>query len=92
MVERTRHGEHRHAENDRPTSEAENDRSNTHEIYRDIESDYFIFIGPRGRTHVYTPGGQHHSSFRTKRGSRQNRSEEGKWERIERDELPESLR
>jgi hypothetical protein len=92
MSKRTPHGERRHAEADRPTSEAAGDKASAHEIYKDYESGNYVFIGPHGRTHVYTPNGSHHTSFRTTRTNRQLRLNEGKWEQIGRDELPDELK
>jgi len=92
MVKRTSHGEDRHADADRPTSEAASDKAAASEIYQDNESGYYIFIGSRGRTHVFMVNGQHHTSFRTTRGNRESRVIEGKWERLERDELPDELK
>jgi hypothetical protein len=91
MVKRTSHGEGRHADAGRPMSEAASDRATANEIYQDIESGYYIFIGSRGRSHVFTPDGQHHTSFRTTQVNRESRVSEGKWERIKRDELPDEL-
>jgi hypothetical protein len=88
MVKRTSHGKSRHTDAGRPTSEAARDQAAAHEIYRDTESGNYLFIGLRGRTHVFTADGQHHTSFRTTQANRQKRMLEGKWERIERDELP----
>ncbi|HEX8072626.1 MAG TPA: hypothetical protein VF546_21940 [Pyrinomonadaceae bacterium] len=92
MARRTEHGAERHADADRPTSEAAADRASATEIYVDVESQYYVFVGARGRTHVFTAEGLHHTSFRTTRGNRRVREQEGKWARIERDRLPESLK
>lgn len=92
MVKRTSHGAGRHVDAGRPTSEAAGDKATADEIYLDIESGHYVFIGLRGRTHVFTADGQHHTSFRTTRVNRENRADEGKWERIERDELPDELK
>jgi hypothetical protein len=92
MVKRTSHGEDRHADAGRPTGEAASDKATANEIYQDIESGSYIFIGPRGRTHIFMADGRHHTSFRTTRANRESRASEGKWERIERDELPDELR
>jgi hypothetical protein len=92
MAKRTAHGAGRHAEGDRPTSEALADRASATEIYLDIESRYYIFVGARGRTHIFTIEGRHHTSFRTTLSSRRSREQEGKWERIERERLPDGLK
>src|SRR5918911_828983 len=49
------------------------------EVHRDVESGYYVFAGPRGRTHVFTEEGEHHTSFRTTRANRGRRVDEGKW-------------
>ncbi|MDQ3256483.1 MAG: hypothetical protein M3R15_21780 [Acidobacteriota bacterium] len=92
MTDRTPHGEERHADADRPTSEAARDKAATNEVYRDAESDNYVFVGARGRTHVFTARGQHHTSFRTTRTNRDNRVNDGKWERIERADLPDEVK
>lgn len=92
MTRRTPHGESRHDDAGRPTVEAASDKASASEIYRDLESELYVFIGARGRTHVFTPGGRHHTSFRTTRANRLVREDDGKWERIGRDELPDELK
>jgi hypothetical protein len=92
MVKRTPHGESRREEGDRPTAEAAQDKKAATEIYHDVESGYYVFVGPRGRTHVFTEAGEHHTSFRTTRANRGRRVDEGKWESVGRDELPDGLR
>ena len=88
MVKRTPHGEGRREGGGRPTAEAARDKTAAREIYRDVESGHYIFIGPRGRTHVFTGEGEHHTSFRTARANRERRVDEDRWERVSRDELP----
>jgi hypothetical protein len=92
MVNRTPHGAERHADAGRPASEAASDKAASNEIYQDTESGFYVFIGSRGRTHVFTPDGLNHTSFRTTRANRASRVGEGKWERIERDGLPDGLK
>ncbi|MBC7910809.1 MAG: hypothetical protein H7Y30_09940 [Pyrinomonadaceae bacterium] len=91
-MKRTPHGKERHADAGRPASEAASDRETASEIYLDVESGYYVFVGARGRTHVFTLEGSHHTSFRTTQRNRLARREIGKWEQIERTELPESLK
>lgn len=92
MVKRTEHGEQRHEEIERPTSEAEQDKAATSEIYFDIESEYYVFVGEKGRTHIFTAEGLHHTSFRTTKRNRSERLETGKWETIYRSDLPDDLK
>lgn len=92
MTKRTPHGEERHADAARPTSEAARDKAAAIEIYRDVRSDNYIFVGVRGRTHVFTADGQHHTSFRTTQSNREHRVAEGGWERITRSDLPDEVK
>ena len=79
MSEPTEHGEDRHRQDDRPTAEAFRDREHPREVYQDVDSGYFIYVGPNGRTHVFTSDGRHHTSFRTTRRNRQHRLQSGRW-------------
>ncbi|MDQ3634516.1 MAG: hypothetical protein M3405_08410 [Acidobacteriota bacterium] len=92
MVKRTEHGEERHEETERPTSEAEQDKTAASEIYLDIESMFYVFIGEKGRTHIFTNEGLHHTSFRTTKMNRSERVKSGKWEIIHRNDLPNKLK
>lgn len=92
MVKRTEHGEERHEDIERPTSEAELDKAEASEIYFDIESEYYIFVGEKGRTHIFMAEGLHHTSFRTTRRNRLEHQETGKWEKVDRSDLPEDLK
>jgi hypothetical protein len=92
MVKRTPHGESRREGGERPTAEAVRDRAAAREIYRDVESGYYVFVGSRGRTHIFTADGEHHTSFRTTQANRSRRLDEGKWERIGRDKLPDKVK
>lgn len=91
-MKRTSHGEEKHAENLRPTSEAAIDKVESKEIYLDIETGYYIFVGAKGRTHIFTPENLHHTSFRTTKHNRRERQKVGKWEIIQREDLPEELK
>ena len=91
-MKRTRHGQERHDDESRPTSEAADDRTNAAEIYFDIESGYYVFVGGRGRTHVFTVDGLHHTSFRTTHKNRFERLSSGKWERVNPEHLPRKLK
>lgn len=91
-MERTKHGNERHEDENRPTSEAHKDKESSNEIYFDIESEYYVFVGEKGRTHIFTADGEHHTSFRTTQSNRIERNLLGKWERIEETDLPEALK
>jgi hypothetical protein len=91
-MKRTSHGEERYEDESRPTSEAVKDKSESNEIYLDIETVYYVFVGLRGRTHIFTGENLHHTSFRTTKHNRLARQTSGKWENIKRENLPESLK
>ncbi len=90
-MERTKHAEEQHADENRPTSEASRDKETSNEIYFDIESEYYVFVGAKGRTHIFTADGEHHTSFRTTQSNRLERQISGKWDSIERGKLPAKL-
>jgi hypothetical protein len=83
MAERTEHGQERHQQDDRPTAEAFQDQAQPSEVYHDVDSGYVIYVGVNGRTHVFTPDGRHHTSFRTTRRNRQQRVQSGRWIRVQ---------
>ena len=78
---RTSHGSDRHSQGDRPTSEALQDRNNPREVYYDNHTGNTIYVGKNGRTHVFTPDGQHHTSFTTTRKNRIQRVIDEIWTR-----------
>ena len=83
MSERTEHGQERHRQDDRPTAEAFQDREHSHEVYQDVDSGYTIYVGMNGLTHIFTPDGRHHTSFRTTRRNRQQRVQSGRWIQVQ---------
>jgi len=91
-MKRTSHGEERHAEEARPTSEALKDKAESNEIYLDVETGYYVFVGWRGRTHIFTAENLHHTSFRTTKYNRLERQMSGKWEIVLREDLPDTLK
>ncbi len=42
-----------------------------------------IYVGTHGRTHVFTRGGRHYTSFRTTRRNWQQRAHTGRWIRVQ---------
>ena len=82
MAERTEYGHERHQEDDRPTAEAFQDQAHPREAYHDVNGGYMIYVGAHGRTHVFTPDGGHHTSFRTTRRNPQQRVKLGRWIRL----------
>ena len=91
-MERTPHGKERREDEERPTSEAAKDKAAATEIYIDAKTGYYIFVGNKGRTHIFTAENLHYTSFRTTRKNRFERQISGKWESIERENLPEELK
>ena len=91
-MQRTSHGSEKHTEASRPTSEAAIDKVESNEIYLDIETGYYVFVGAKGRTHVFTAENLHHTSFWTTKHNRLERQKTGKWERIVSADLPEKLK
>ncbi len=91
-MKRTSHGEERREDELRPTSEAFKDKSKANEIYFDIETDFYIFVGERGRTHIFNIENLHHTSFRTTKRNRFERQISGKWEIVFRKDLPDALK
>ena len=91
-MKRTSHGKERHEDELRPTSEAFKDKSEANEIYFDIETGFYVFVGERGQTHIFTAKNFHHTSFRTTQKNRLERQISGKWERTKRKDLPEELK
>jgi hypothetical protein len=83
MAERTEHGQERQRQDNRPTAEAFQDREHPREVYQDVDSGCTIYIGMNGRTHIFTPDGRHHTSFRTTRRNRQQRVQAGRWIRVQ---------
>jgi hypothetical protein len=81
MTGRTEHGWERHLQGDRPTSQAIRDRENAREVYLDTETGHTAYVGNNGRTHIFTPDGRHHTSFRTTDNGRRERVLNGKWVR-----------
>jgi hypothetical protein len=77
-MERTSHGKEKHEDKDCPMSEAAKDKANATEIYIDAETDYYVFVGARGRTHIFTSENLHHTSFRTTQKNRIERLISGK--------------
>ena len=57
-----------------------------------IETDFYVFVGERGRTHIFTAESLHHTSFRTTQKNRLECQFDGKWERIKWEDLPEELK
>jgi len=82
MAKRTEHGDLRHEQGDRPTREAFRDRQNPQEVYLDLETGNMIYVGANGRTHFFTPRGEHHTSFRTTASDRQRNVRKGRWQRL----------
>ena len=80
-MRRTAHGKHRRQDPDRPSAYAQQDRLHPQEVYIDNKTGYLIYVGPHGRTHIFTAEGEYHTSFTTTRRNRLLRITKGKWTR-----------
>ncbi|MCP4540457.1 MAG: hypothetical protein GY832_25240 [Chloroflexi bacterium] len=84
FAKRTPHGERRHAQGDRPTSQALQDMQNPREVYINNETGNQVYVGRKGRTHFFTPDGQHHTSFYSTKSYRARKVSNGQWTRLPR--------
>ena len=80
-MKQTSHGKHRMQDSDRPSAYARQDRLQPKETYIDNETGYSIYVGPNGRTHIFTTDDKYHTSFITTRRNRILRTSTGKWTR-----------
>ena len=80
-MKQTSHGKHRMQDSDRPSAYARQDRLQPKETYIDNETGYSIYVGPNGRTHIFTADDKYHTSFITTRRNRILRTSTGKWTR-----------
>ena len=51
-MKQTSHGKQRMQDPDRPSAYAQQDRLNPKEVYIDNETNYLVYVGPSGRTHI----------------------------------------
>ncbi len=79
---RTRHAETRHRSGRRPTRKAIDDARTAREgaILADPRNGTVVVLGERGRTHFFTPEGQHVSSVRYSRDAIERKRREERWE------------
>jgi hypothetical protein len=80
-MEKTPHGRLRMHDPNRPSTYAQQDRAQPKEVYIDNDSGYSVYVGPNGRTHIFTDAGKYHTSFITTRRNRLSRIAKGKWTR-----------
>lgn len=92
MAERTPHGEERQEDESRPTSEALRDKAATNEIYFDVESEYYVFIGEKVGRIFLLPKGCTIQVFEQLNTTDWNAKHRGKWEIVIREDLPEKLK
>ena len=57
-------------DSDCPTAYARQDRLQPKETYINNETGYSIYVGPNGRTHIFTADDKYHTSFITTRRNR----------------------
>ena len=68
-------------DSDHPSAYAQQDRFQPKETYIDNETGYLIYVGPHGRTHIFTADGKYHTSFITTRRNRILQISTGRWTR-----------
>ena len=78
---RTRHAEERHASGERPTRKAVDDARAAPDraVMVDERRGTFVVLGERGRTHFFTPAGQHVSSVRYSREAVERKIQHERW-------------
>ncbi len=88
-VRRTRHARDRTAEGERPTRKAIEDALGAadHEILFDTGEDTFVVLGPRGRVHVFSPGGRLVTSIVFSRDAIDRRILRRRWRPAEPEEI-----
>ena len=91
---RTRHSEVRHRNKARPASTALADALAAKEqsIYRDVEENTWVILGPRNRVHIFNDAGLHITSLSYPPETIRHRTTRGKWLRAKPDALEEFRR
>lgn len=80
---RTQHARDRHRDRERPASTALRDalEADDSSIFRDIQADTWVVVGPRSRVHFFNHQGQHVSSVVYPGETIRKRTTQGKWKR-----------
>jgi hypothetical protein len=88
---RTQHGLERSEQGQRPTSRAYPDAAEASDnaILWDIDQSTVVVLGPKGRVHVFTPGGRHVTSVAMQRAAIERRRQQGRWRLAEPEERGE---
>jgi hypothetical protein len=78
---RTRHSEARHLDPQRPAASALGDalKAKAGSIYRDVEENTWVVIGPKNRVHVFNPEALHVTSVVYSGETVRQRTTRGKW-------------
>lgn len=86
---RTRHGQQRHAEGDRPTRMALADlaRATPENLLFDVRRETLVVVGERGRAHVFSLAGKLVTSVRYNMESIEKRRKNGLWRPAAREEI-----
>lgn len=86
---RTRHAESRHLDRKRPASTALRDalQAKPEEIFRDVEENTWIVVGPKNRVHVFNDEALHVTSATYSGETIRHRTTRGKWLQPRRDQL-----
>ena len=79
--QRTRHASQRHANMDRPTSEAWRDavRAGDERRFYDVHTEAVVIVGPKGRAHLFNINAIHITSMRLGAGEVDRKQKQGKW-------------
>lgn len=78
---RTEHAAQRAEEGTRPTGMARQDftSARTDRIYLDAKESTYVVLGPKGRTHIFTPAGKHVTSLQMDGRSISERIRKNRW-------------
>ena len=91
---RTAHAVERHLDGERPTAFALRDAREVapDRFLRDAERDTVVVLGPRGRTHVFSPDGRHVTSMTMGAGELDRKFVRSRWRPMSRDAVAEFLK
>jgi hypothetical protein len=81
VTRRTQHAQDRHAQGERPTSQAQQDlaAASDDRLLLDRKRHTFIVLGPRNRAHVFSPDGRHVTSIRVTPGELSRKTDRSRW-------------
>ncbi|MEM7230794.1 MAG: hypothetical protein AAF517_01380 [Planctomycetota bacterium] len=85
---RTQHSQDRHRERSRPASSALQDglSAKVDSVYRDVEEQTWVVVGPKNRVHVFNDEGLHVTSVAYPGETVRQRTTKGRWVSVQREE------